>query len=502
LRDSAGIAPDFLAHTVDAAIIERRQRGVAMRPVADGDKSENAPVRGALMIAGATSDAGKSTIVAGLCRALLRQGVRVAPFKAQNMSLNSAVTWDGAEIGRAQAFQALASGIEPEAIMNPVLLKPTSDRRSQVIVLGEAVAELDAGDYAAKAASLLPIVLDALEELRDEFDVVLLEGAGGAAEINLLDRDIVNLPLAHAADLPAVVVGDIERGGVFASLYGTHALLPDELRAHIRGFVINNLRGDPALLGDGCDQLAARTGVPVLGVLPHVDGLRVDDEDSLALQRDWATTGASLDVAVVGFPRISNVTDLDPLRCEHGVAVRLVHDVDGLGNPDLIVLPGTKSTVADLRWLRDAGLDDAIRDSSATVLGICGGYQMMGTRIVDEVESGAGTVAGLGWLDVETVFQPDKVVRRRAHGYEIHHGVVNDDSLLHDEGRMLGTTLHGFFDDDELRHAFLGDVCDEPWTSDVSFAAVREAQADALADLVEGHLDLDAVVRLIEAAAP
>jgi adenosylcobyric acid synthase len=449
------------------------------------------------MVAGATSDAGKSTIVGGLCRALLRRDVRVAPFKAQNMSLNSAVTWDGAEIGRAQAFQALAAGIEPEAIMNPILLKPTSEHSSQVIVLGEAIADLDAGAYGAKAASLLPIVLDALEELREEFDVVVLEGAGGAAEINLLDRDIVNLPLAHAADVPAIVVGDIERGGVFASLYGTWALLPPELRARIQGFVINNLRGDPALLGDGPAQLTARTGVPVLGVVPHVDGLRVDDEDSLALQRPWATSGA-LDVAVVRFPHVSNITAVDALRCEPGVGVRLVAHPSELGNPDLVVLPGTKSTVADLAWLRAGGLDDAIRDSSATVLGICGGYQMMGTRIVDDVEARAGEVEGLGWLEVETVFQPEKVVRRRAHGYEIHHGVVSDDALLHDEGRMLGTSLHGFFDDDALRHAFLGDVRGDPWESAVCYEDVREAQADALGDLVEQHLDLDAVFALLD----
>src|SRR5688500_2049054 len=231
-------------------------------------------MHGALMVVGATSDSGKSFVVAGLCRLLARRGVRVAPFKAQNMSLNSTVTWDGAEIGRAQAFQAFAAGVEPEAIMNPVLLKPTSDRRSQVIVLGEAIAELEAGEYGARTPALLPIVLESLQELRDEFDVVICEGAGGAAEINLLDRDIVNLPLAHAARIPAIVVGDIERGGVFASLYGTHALVPDHLRACIRGFVINRLRGDPALLGDGPAQLTGRTGVPVLGVLPHVDGLR------------------------------------------------------------------------------------------------------------------------------------------------------------------------------------------------------------------------------------
>lgn len=456
------------------------------------------------MVAGATSDAGKSTIVAGLCRVLARRDVRVAPFKAQNMSLNSAVTWDGAEIGRAQAFQALAAGVEPEAIMNPVLLKPTTDTRCQVIVLGEVVAERDAGEYGAMTASLLPIVLDALDELRESFDVVVLEGAGGAAEINLLDRDIVNLPLAHAAGVPALLVGDIERGGVFASLFGTHALLPDELRAHVRGFVINKLRGDAALLGDGPALLAERTGVPVLGVLPFVDGLSVDDEDSLALTSSWSTSPSldtRLDVAVVRFPRISNFTDLDALRAEPGVAVRLVGHAGELGNPDLVVLPGTKSTVDDLEWFRASGLDVAVRDSSATVLGICGGYQMMGERIVDEVESRAGEVTALGWLDVETVFRDDKVVRRRAHGYEIHHGVVSDDAILHDEGRMLGTSLHGFFDDDGLRHAFLSDLGGEPWESDVSMAGLREAKADRIADLLEAHLDLDALFALIAGGA-
>ncbi|MEA3019596.1 MAG: adenosylcobyric acid synthase [Actinomycetota bacterium] len=452
------------------------------------------------MVAGASSDVGKSMFVAGLCRVLARRDVRVAPFKAQNMSLNSGVTLDGAEIGRAQVFQAFAAGIEPEAIMNPILLKPMPGGRSQVIVLGRAVAELDAGDYGDRAGSLMPIVLESLSALRAAFDVVILEGAGGAAEINLLDRDIVNLPLAHAARLPAIVVGDIDRGGVFASLYGTHALLPDELRAQVRGFVINKLRGDRALLGDGPAQLTARTGVPVLGVLPMVDGLRVDDEDSLALDHGWDTGGDRFDVAVVRFPNVSNITDLDPLRAEPGISVRLVTDARQLGNPDLVVLPGTRSTVADLQWLRVRGLDVAIRESSAVVLGVCGGYQMMGTRITDDVESGAGAVDGLGWLDVETVFQSEKIVRRRAHGYEIHHGVVSDGALLHDEGRMLGTSLHGLFDDDRLRHAFLGDVRGEPWESELSFDAVRHGRADALADVLEEHLDLDAVRVLIESS--
>ena len=503
MRDSAGIAPDFLARSVDAAILGARS---ARHDVACSEARSawnDVAVRGSVLIAGATSDAGKSVIVAGLCRLLARRGVRVAPFKAQNMSLNSAVTADGAEIGRAQAFQAFCAGVEPEAAMNPVLLKPTSEHRSQVIVLGEAVDEVEAGAYGARAASLLPLVLHALDELRAVHDVVICEGAGGAAEINLLGRDIVNLPLAAAAGVPAIVVGDIERGGVFASLYGTWALVPPPLRACVRGFVINRFRGSAALLADGPALLSARCdGVPVLGVLPFVEGLTVDDEDSVALSSpSWATDGSVLDVAVVRFPRISNVTDVDPLRAEPGVRVRLVSSVAELGNPDLIVVPGTKSTVADLAWFRSVGLADAVQDSSATVLGICGGYQMMGSRIDDDVESRAGVVAGLGWLDVTTTFHPKKVVRRRAHGYEIHHGVVSDDSLLHDEGRMLGTSLHGFFEDDGLRHAFLADLAGQTsWASDVSFAAVRLAQADRLADLLEANLDLDAVFALIESA--
>ncbi|HYD11150.1 MAG TPA: cobyric acid synthase [Acidimicrobiales bacterium] len=447
-----------------------------------------------LLVAGATSDAGKSLVVAGLCRLLARRGVSVAPFKAQNMSLNSAVTADGAEIGRAQAFQALCAGVEPTAEMNPILLKPTGPRRSQVVVLGRAVRDVDAGEYGSVAPTLWPVVLDSLSSLRSSFDVVVCEGAGGAAEVNLLERDVVNLPLAARAGMPAIVVGDIERGGVFASLYGTWALVPPALQATIRGFVINRLRGDPALLGDGCATLTARTGgVPVLGVLPHVDGLQVDDEDSLALHAGWATSGDRYDVAVVRFPHVSNVTDLDPLRAEPGVSVRLVTSPADLASPDLVVLPGTKATVADLAWLRSSGLVEAIAASRARVLGICGGYQMMGRWIDDPVESGAGRVDGLGWLDVTTTFEPEKVLRRRAWGYEIHHGRVADDSasFVRDEGRCLGTTVHGLFDDDAFRHSFLG------WASGVVYADVRAAQADALADLLEQHLDVDATLSLL-----
>src|SRR5687767_12289922 len=355
------------------------------------------------MVCGTASDVGKSVVVAGLCRVLMRQGVSVAPFKAQNMSLNSAVTIDGAEIGRAQALQACASGIEPEAIMNPILLKPTSDRSSHLVVLGRPVDELDAAAYQSRTVSLWEVVLDSFAQLRSRFDVVLLEGAGGAAEINLFERDLVNLPLARRVGAPAIVVGDIDRGGVFASLFGTVALLPDELRRCVGGFVVNKFRGDPALLGDATDELERRCGVPTLGVVPYLPDVAIDAEDSLALERPPPERpDAVVDVAVVRLPHISNFTDLDPLLNEPSVRVRYVTEPSHLGRPDLVVLPGTKATVKDLIWLRARGLDHAISASGARVLGICGGYQMLGTTIVDDVESRRGTVEGLGWLDVQT----------------------------------------------------------------------------------------------------
>jgi len=465
------------------------------------------------MVCGTTSDAGKSTVVAGLCRVLARRGVSVAPFKAQNMSLNAAVTADGAEIGRAQALQAAAARIEPEAVMNPVLLKPTGERTSQVVVLGRVVDELDAASYHQRAHGLWEVVLDSLADLRRRFDVVLLEGAGGAAEINLLDRDVVNLPLAARAGVPALLVGDIERGGVFASLFGTVELLPAELRGCVRGFVINRLRGDPALLGDGPAELERRTGIPTMGVLPHLAGLTIDAEDSLSLDpRAGLRPGAAVDVAVVRLPRIANVTDLDPLVQEPDVQVRFVSAPGDLGTPDLVVVPGSKSTVDDLRWLREVGLAEAIARTDARVLGICGGYQMLGRRIHDDVESGAGTVAGLGLLDVETTFERDKLLRRSAGragdttvaGYQIRHGrprlgtgasswltLDGEPEGATDGRRVWGTSLHGLFESDGFRAAFLGIA------SSTSFAAQREAQLDGVADLLEAHLDLAAVFALL-----
>jgi adenosylcobyric acid synthase len=473
-------------------------------------------VRGGLMVCGTASDVGKSSVVAGLCRVLHRRGVSVAPFKAQNMANNSYVTPSGHEIGRAQGVQALAAGAVPEVAMNPILLKPTGERTSQVVVMGRPAGHLDAAAYQAEKPALFGVVLDALADLRARFDVVLVEGAGSPAEINLLHSDIVNLRLAAAAGVPAIVVGDIDRGGVFAAFYGTVALLPDDLRPLVRGFVVNKLRGDPALLADGPAELERRCGVPTLGVLPYLHGVNLDAEDSLALPEVAPATGEALDVAVIRFPRIANFTDLDPLTMEPAVGVRFVDRPAALGRPDLVVLPGTKATVSDFEWLRGRGLHTAIEECGAPVLGICGGYQMMGRTIVDDVESKRGTVAGLGWLDAETAFESTKVTRQRrgtalnqrVTGYQIHHGRVTsadpwitlDDAYgAHAEGsrtgRFSGTTLHGLFEDDGFRSAFLNIK-----PSGVSFAAAREAQLDRLADMLEAHLDLAAIETLLKEA--
>ena len=394
------------------------------------------------MVCGTASDVGKSQIVAGLCRLLARQGVRVAPFKAQNMALNSFVTPEGHEIGRAQAMQAMAAGVEPHVSMNPILLKPTGERTSQVVVMGRPWRDLDAVAYHRAKPELRGVVMEALADLRTRYDVILCEGAGSPAEINLLDHDLVNLGLASAAGIPAIVVGDIDRGGVFAALYGTVALLPDELRRWVRGFVINKFRGDPALLAGGVEELERRCGVPTFGVLPFAEGLTLDAEDSLALATSRAArhggqpvaaspaAGPSererLDIAVIRFPRISNFTDVDALAIEPGVSVRFVDSVDSLADPDLVVLPGTKSSVDDLAWFRRHGFEQAldarrhdgagaVRADSPMILGICGGYQMLGTRIEDpgSVETRNGSVAGLGWLDLRTVFLVDKRTRQR-----------------------------------------------------------------------------------------
>ncbi|HVU91585.1 MAG TPA: cobyric acid synthase [Jatrophihabitans sp.] len=485
-------------------------------------------MRGALLVAGTTSDAGKSVLTAGICRWLVRQGVRVAPFKAQNMALNSYVTADGAEIGRAQAMQALAARVEPEAAMNPVLLKPGSDTSAQVVVLGRPMGETGALDYADLKPRLEPVVADALAGLRDRFDVIICEGAGSPAEINLRDRDLANLGLARAADLPVIVVGDIDRGGVLAAMFGTLAVLaPDDQRL-IAGFVINKFRGDDRLLAPGRRMLAERTGRPVLGTLPWRSDLWLDAEDSLDLdsrpRHVLPPVGAeTLRVAVVRLPRLSNVTDVDPLAAEPGVDVRLVSTPGELADADLVILPGTRATVGDLDWLHRTGLAAAVTARAAAgrpVLGICGGFQMLAATIEDEVESRRGAVDGLGLLPAAVRFGPEKVLGRRTGealgepvaGYLIHHGRVRVDGgepFLDGctSGAVTGTTWHGIFEADRFRRAFLRDLAARTGRAftvapDIEFAAVRDRRFETLADLVAEHLDTAAVTRLIEHGPP
>ncbi|MDX6207562.1 MAG: adenosylcobyric acid synthase, partial [Frankiales bacterium] len=474
-------------------------------------------MKGSLLVAGTTSDAGKSVVTAGLCRWLVREGFSVAPFKAQNMSNNSTVTVDGAEIGRAQAMQAAAARVEPEAAMNPVLLKPGSDRVSHVVVMGQPVAEVDAMGYREWKPKLLEVALSAYADLRERFDVVVCEGAGSPTEINLRATDIANMGLARATAMPVLVVGDIDRGGVFAALYGTLALMPAADQALVAGFVVNKFRGDRRLLQPGLDQLAALTGRPVLGVLPWLAGVRVDAEDSLGLDVDRGPgeppVGEDvLRIAVVRLPRISNFTDIDALAAEPGVVVRMVTSAAEVADADLVVLPGTRTTVADLGWLRSRGLDVALARRAAAglpVLGICGGYQMLGRSIVDGVESAVGTVAGLGLLPVHTVFGESKVLARprgtaldgggQVSAYEIHHGrieVSGGHALFSSDagpegcrvGSVWGTVWHGVLENDGFRRRLLGEVAaaaGKRWLpGEAAFADVREAGLDALGDLV------------------
>lgn len=485
---------------------------------------------GSLLVAGATSDAGKSVLTAGICRWLARQGVSVAPFKAQNMSNNSVVTAAGAEIGRAQGVQAVACGLEPEAAMNPVLLKPGGERRSHVVLMGRPVTDVEAADYPRLSRRLRGAVLEAYDDLRSRFDAVVCEGAGGAAEINLRGHDLANLGLASARDIPVVVVGDIERGGVFASLFGTVALLAQEDQALVNGFVINRFRGDRAMLDPGPAMLERLTGRRVLGVLPWVPGLAMDAEDSLALDAPLETSPAPLGadgllVVAVRLPRTSNATDVDALACEPGVRVVWTTSPALVREADLVVLPGSRSTVADLAWLRAQGLADAVRDRARRarpVLGICGGYQMLARRIADpdRVESDHD-VHGLGLLPADVVFDRAKTVRRvtgQAYGeavttgYEIHHGrVLVDDhaeAFLDGvrQGAVWGTAWHGALESDAFRRAFLREVADRAGRSfvvadglhGVDVGAVRERRLDALGDLVADHLDTSALVGLLE----
>jgi adenosylcobyric acid synthase len=487
-------------------------------------------VRGSLLVAGTTSDAGKSMLTTGLCRVLARRGLRVAPYKAQNMSNNSMVTADGAEIGRAQWVQAVAARAEPEAAMNPVLLKPGSDRRSHVVLLGRPAGSLAADEFAGGRTALAEAAFAAYDDLAARYDVVVCEGAGSPAEINLRAWDYVNMGLAQHAAIPTILVGDIDRGGVFAAMHGTVALLDAADQALLAGFVVNKFRGEVALLRPGLDTLERLTGRPVYGVLPWLPDLLLDAEDSLGLHGSRTTPVEAADrirVAVVGLPRISNFTDVDALAVEPGVEVVHARDPRALAGADVVLLPGTRSTIEDLAWLRERGLADAVLAHAARggpVLGICGGFQMLGRSVSDPagVEGRPGaSVEGLGLLDVRTEFAPDKVLRLPqgsalgvpASGYEIHHGrvTVGEDTEPFlggaRSGAVFGTMWHGSLEGDELRAAWLREVAglvDVPGfrPGDVRFAAVREAQIDRLADAVEEHLDVEALLDLVASGAP
>lgn len=471
-----------------------------------------------LMIQGCTSDAGKTTLVAALCRILARRGVRVAPFKPQNMALNAAVTVDGGEIGRAQALQAQAAGLEPHRDFNPVLLKPTTDCTAQIIIHGQVAADLDARDYHAYKPRAMQAVLASWQRLTAQYAAVMVEGAGSPAEINLRERDIANMGFAEAVDCPVILMADIDRGGVFAHLVGTLELLSPSEQARVKGLVINRFRGDIGLLEPGLRWLEERTGKPVLGVLPYLHGLFLDAEDALALAAD-KKTAAKIKVVAPATPRIANHNDLDPLRLHPEVDFVWVGPGQIWPAADLVILPGTKSVRSDLDWLRAQGWDTALARHlryGGKIIGLCGGFQMLGRSLHDPqgLEGQPGSTRGLGWLDCETVLAIEKQLRNvsghltlpgqpRLIGYEIHQGITQGPALAQpavhlDDGRcdgalsadhqILGSYCHGLFDHPQALAALLA-WAGAGQTQTVDFAARREADLERLADAVEAALD-------------
>ncbi|WP_339934695.1 cobyric acid synthase [Vreelandella glaciei] len=481
-----------------------------------------------LMIQGTTSDAGKSTVVAALCRALARREISVAPFKPQNMALNSAVTSDGGEIGRSTALQAQACYLAPHSDMNPVLLKPETDRGAQVILRGKVHGHMDALDYHAFKRTAQESVMAAWQALESRFDVIIAEGAGSPAEINLREGDIANMGFAEAVNCPVLLVGDIDRGGVFAQLVGTLALLSESEQARTKGFIINRFRGDIALLNPGLEWLEERTGKPVFGTLPYLQGLVLDAEDSIGLTHA-KKANETLNVIVPALPRISNHTDFDPLRLHPQVSLSFIRAEQPIPAADVIILPGSKSTASDLDWLKRQGWDKAIQRHlryGGKVLGICGGFQMLGEWVDDPegLEGKPGTVAGLGFLALTTRMVAGKQLRNvsgivvadgaSVTGYEIHNGVSEGQALssplfeinglpegaVSEDGQIMGTYLHGLFDHREACQALLkqlGLINGEQ--SD--YQAHRERELDRLADMLEAHIDIEAVIALIEAGA-
>ena len=480
-----------------------------------------------IMIQGTMSGVGKSLIAAGLCRVLAQDGLRVAPFKSQNMALNSYITKDGGEMGRAQVVQAQAAGIEPDVRMNPILLKPTTDVGSQVIVNGRVFGNLSATEYFKKKQEFLPEVLRAYESLAAEYDVIVIEGAGSPAEINLREADIVNMGLAELVDAPVLLVGDIDRGGVFAQLYGTIALLRTQERARVKGVVVNKFRGDRSILEPGLQELQRLCGVPVCGVVPYVH-CDVDDEDSLSERLRGSRERKLIDLAVIRLPRISNFTDFGAFERFENVSVRYVSDPSELHAPDMILLPGTKSTIADLLWLRENGLEAAIKKAAAAktpIFGICGGLQMLGNTVSDPdlVEAaGVRQVRGMELLAIDTVFRGEKTQRQTEgrfsgldgifaclnglsySGYEIHMGISGAaQPTVLQNGSVYGSYVHGIFDRDGVCEAMLGALCAKKGLDAGAFRAqsaeeYMHLQYDTLAAAVREGLDMDLVYRVLQ----
>ena len=478
-----------------------------------------------IMIQGTMSNAGKSLLCAGLCRIFKQDGFKVAPFKSQNMALNSFITKDGFEMGRAQVVQAEAAGKEPDVRMNPILLKPTTDVGSQVIVNGRPIGNMRAMEYYRRKREFVPAVMEAYSSLAAENDIIVIEGAGSPAEINLKQEDIVNMGLAKLVDAPVLLVGDIDRGGVFAQLYGTVALLDPDERARVKGTVVNKFRGDKKILEPGLEILERLCGVPVAGVVPylHVD---IDDEDSLS-ERFGKGAKKLIDIAVIKLPRISNFTDLAPFERFENVSVRYIERPSELGEPDMIVIPGTKSTISDLVWLRECGLEAKIKQAASRntpVFGVCGGYQMLGTRIADpeNVESsGISEIGGMGLLPIETVFEGEKIQRQtegvfcgiegvfaglngvRYEGYEIHMGRSGKASPVVSRGCVYGSYIHGIFDAEGAAKAVLKALCDKKGVGYErlgSFDPVnyKEEQYEKLASAVREGLDIELVYRILD----
>lgn len=490
-----------------------------------------------LMIQGTASDAGKSLIAAGLCRILKQDGYTVVPFKSQNMALNSFITKKGFEMGRAQVVQAEAAGVDPDVRMNPVLLKPTSDRKSQVVFMGKVLKDMDAVDYHEFKQELLPKIKEVYQELDQEYDAIILEGAGSPAEINLNERDIVNMGMARLVDAPVILVADIDKGGVFASIYGTIELMPEEDRKRIKGVLINKFRGDVALLQSGIDMIEELTQVPVLGVVPYAD-IDIDSEDSVALSSKGRSFNQEkdLDVAIITLKRISNFTDFHSLEIQPDVSVRYVMPGDAIGNPDLLILPGSKNTIEDMQVLQDSGIVDQIRqcaDQGIRIFGICGGFQLLGKKISDpnHVESELDEIEGLGLLDIATQMQGTKRTTQVQaehegqilEGYEIHMGEteISDsltpfsriilqngeetsryDGAVSPDKRIQGTYLHGVFDNSQWTRDYLNQIRIEKGLEPITDQAIdlkefKDLQYDKLAAIIRDAVDMKKIYQIM-----